>query len=72
MIESQIYMRELVELGCHPKLLFARFFNREIVFVLDHTGRMWHRRIEENCETFAQRVIRDICERENVAWFAAE
>jgi exopolysaccharide biosynthesis protein len=62
MIECRIHIRAADDLGCHPRLLFGRRQNNEIVYVLSIDGRSWHRRRQETAEIFEARIVRDLVE----------
>ena len=62
MIECRIHIRAADDLGVHPRLLFGRLQNNELVFALSSDGKSWHRRRQESAEVFEARIVRDLME----------
>jgi hypothetical protein len=65
--ERRILLREAADLDVHPPFLWGRF-NRagELIYAIatmaDGQTRSWSREPVEDAETFALRIVRDLCE----------
>ncbi len=65
--ERRILLREAEDLRVHPPFLWGRFNSAgELVFAIatmaDGQARSWSREPGEDAETFALRIVRDLCE----------
>ena len=71
MIECRINIREAADLGVHPRLMFGRLQNNELIFALSIDGRSWHRRREESAEIFEARIVQCLLEQAHTGCQAA-
>jgi hypothetical protein len=62
MIKCRIFIKQADDLGVHPRLMFGRLQNNEIVYMLSIDGRSWHRRRQESAEIYEARIVRDLME----------
>ncbi len=62
MIETRIFIKQAGDLGVHPRLLFGRLQDNELVFVLSSEGKSWHRRRDESAECFEARIVQCLLE----------
>jgi hypothetical protein len=70
MIEHRIRIVAAEKLGAHPPLVFGRFVDNQLTFVLASDGkncRTWSIEPHEDCVLFEQRIVRDLAEIANVA-----
>jgi hypothetical protein len=58
--EPPIRILAAVERNCHPAILWGAFSRGELMSVRSVDGRSWFRERWEACETFEDRVVRDL------------